>query len=92
MTEDETIAAKEIESERSAICEIDGLLTREQAEFQGLLESEQYKTACEVRAVLAMPFSERKPYLQRVQLVRGLVARDVLAKAVNDEWLRRKTK
>ena len=92
MTEDEAITAKEIESERSAICEIDGLLTREQAEAQGLLESDRYKASCEVRAVLAMPFSERKPYLTMVGEKRGLPARDALAKAVNDEWLRRKAK
>jgi hypothetical protein len=84
--------ADEIYNERAGICEFDGLLTREQAEAQGLLESDRYKAACEVRHVLAMPFSERKPYLTMVGEKRGLVARDVLAKAVNDEWLRRKTK
>lgn len=91
MSETETIAA-EIHAERAAICEHDGLLTREQAEARGKLESDEYRMACEVRTVLAMPFAERKPYLQQVWLVRGMAARDVLARAVNLEWLRRKVK
>jgi hypothetical protein len=91
MSKTETIAA-EVFEERSAICEHDGLLTREQAEAQGKLEADEYRMACEVRTVLAMPFVERNPYLQKVQLVRGLAARDVLAKAINDEWIRRKAK
>ena len=48
----------EIREERAAICEFDGLLTREQAEKQGLLESEQYRVACEVRKAMEMPLNE----------------------------------
>jgi hypothetical protein len=91
MSKTETIAA-EVFEERSAIAEHDGLLTREQAEAQGKLEADEYRMACEVRTVLAMPFSERKPYLSKVDQQRGRSARDVLAKAINDEWVRRKAK
>jgi len=54
------------------------------------LSSEDHRSACEVRAVLAMPFSERRPYLAMVGAKRGLVASDVLANAVKAEYLRRK--
>lgn len=84
--------AAEIYNERAAICEYSGLLTREQAEAQGLLESEAWRHATEVSTVLAMPFSERRPYLAMVEKQRGLVARQELAKSVNSEWLRRKAK
>jgi hypothetical protein len=91
MSKTETIAA-DIHAERSAICEFDGLLTREQAEAQGKLEADEYRMACETRYVLAMPFAERKPYLSKVEQQRGRSARDVLAKAINDEWISRKAK
>ena len=91
MTEDETIAT-EIMEERAGICEYSGLMTREQAEAQGKLSSDAYKAACEVRAVLAMPFTERRLYLDMVGEKRGLVARSALALAVNNEWIRRKAK
>ena len=59
----EEIAA-EIFEERAGICEFSGLMTREQSEAMGMLESEKYRQACEVRTVLAMPL--------RAQTQRGL--------------------
>jgi phage host-nuclease inhibitor protein Gam len=43
MTEDQTIAAREIAEERAAICEYDGLMDRVLAEAQGKIESAEYK-------------------------------------------------
>lgn len=91
MTETEVIA-EEIRIERAAICEFDGLLTREQAEAQGLLESEQYRSACEVRAILVMPFEKRRPFLFDVEKSRGKAHADKLREIVQAEWLRRKAK
>ena len=80
----------EIREERAAICEFDGLLTREQAEKQGLLESEQYRVACEVRKVLEMPLNERREYLAKVDHARGKSSGQELRAQVQAEWLRRK--
>lgn len=90
MIETETIAA-EIESERAGICEYSGLLTREQAETQGKLESEEYRFSCEIRAVLVMPFEKRKPFLFDVEKSRGKAHADKLRSAVQAEWIRRKS-
>ena len=81
----------EIFEERSAICEHDGLLTREAAEAQGKLESEAYRAACEVRYVLAMPLAERRDYLELVAQKRGDNAADTLKGEIQREWLRRKS-
>lgn len=43
MTEDQTIAANEIASERAAICEYDGLIDRELAEAQAKIEYAEYQ-------------------------------------------------
>ena len=80
----------EIFEERSAICEYDGLLTREEAEKQGMLESEAYRAACEVRYVLALPLAERRDYLELVAQKRGDNAADTLKGEIQREWLRRK--
>lgn len=85
----EEIAA-EIFEERAAICEFDGLLTRQQAEAMGLLESEQYRQACEVRTVLAMPTFDRRSFLSAVEVKRGKAHADQLRELVTAEWLRRK--
>lgn len=82
--------AKEIAEERSGICEFDGLLTREDAEKRGLLESEQWRTACEVRHVLKMPLAERRDFLTDVEKKRGPKAAEELRYLVQAEWLRRK--
>lgn len=41
--------AEEMAEERAAIMEFDGLLTRTEANRLGLLESERWREACEVR-------------------------------------------
>ena len=82
--------AAEVFSERSAICEFDGLLTREAAEAMGLSQSEKYRFACEVRTVLSMPFESRRDYLNDVEKKRGKGAADALRAAVQTEWIRRK--
>lgn len=84
------VICKEISEERAGICEFDGLLTREQAEKQGLLESERWRVACEVRKVLEMPLDERREYLSRVDQARGKSAGQELMAQVQAEWLRRK--
>lgn len=86
------LIAEEIREERAAICEYDGLMTREQAEAQGELESEAYRQACEVRYVLGLSLIERQEYLDRVEKVRGVRAGGELRAAVRKEWLRRKAK
>lgn len=82
----------EIFEERSAICEFDGLLTREEAEKQGLLESERWRKDCEIRYVMNLPFAERRPYLNSVEKVRGKESADKLRNDVMVEWLRAKSK
>jgi hypothetical protein len=84
------IVYQEVLDERSAICEFDGLLTREEAERQGLLESERYLADCEVRHVLRLDFSKRKAYLDLVEVKRGLKPANELRDTVRKEWLRRK--
>ena len=85
----ETIC-EEIREERSAICEFDGLLTREEAEARGMLESETYRKSCEIRTVLEMPTTSRAGYMDRVEKLRGAKAANELRNAVRTEWLRRK--
>ena len=84
-------ACSEIKEERAAICEFDGLMTHEQAEAQGVLESEAYRQACEVRHVLGLALIERQEYLDRVEKVRGARAGGELREAVRKEWMRRKS-
>lgn len=43
MTSDQTISANEIEEERAAICEYDGLMDRALAEAQANIESAEYQ-------------------------------------------------
>lgn len=82
--------AAEIAEERAGICEFDGLLTREEAERQGKLESEQWRQACEVRKALSMPLLERQEFLVDVEKKRGKKAADELRSFVQAEWFRRK--
>ena len=85
----ETVA-NEIREERAAIAEYDGLLSREDAERLGLLESERYREACEVRYVLAIHGTEkRRAYLCLCEKHRGKAAADRLRDAVRAEWNRR---
>ena len=85
----ETIC-EEIREERSAICEFDGLLTREEAEKRGMLESETYRKSCEIRTVLDMPQASRAGYMDRVEKLRGAKAANELRESVRDEWLKRR--
>lgn len=85
-------AAAEMAEERAGILEFDALLTREEAERIGKLESEEWRHACEVRTVLAMKGSaQRREYLDMVDSRRGKVAGNKLRDAVSKEWLARRT-
>lgn len=85
----ETIC-KEIAEERAGICEFSGLMTREQAEAQGLLESETYRHSCEVRHVIGLELNDRRDYLDRVEKVRGVAAGSKLREDVRTEWIKRR--
>lgn len=80
----------EVFEERAAICEFDGLLTREEAEKQGMLESEQYRHACEVRDILGRPLMERRELLADIEKKRGKVAADRLRDDMAKLWAERK--
>jgi hypothetical protein len=92
MSDTET-TANEIYHERAAIVEHDGLLTREQAEAQGLLESEQYREASEARDVVTR-FYPSVPQLEAhfalVLIKRGKEATEKLKANCRVEWKRRK--
>jgi hypothetical protein len=47
------------------------LLTREQAARFGLLDSEAYRHACEVRELARRPDEEREALLTRIEKLRG---------------------
>ena len=90
MMNDTDLAAREVFEERAAICEHDGLLTRDEAEKQGLLESARYMHDCLVRTVLRMPFEDRRPFLDSVEKKQGKAAADKLRADVIAEFERRK--
>lgn len=91
MTDDLFASAAEMAEERAGILEFDGLLTREEAERLGKLESEEWRHACEVRHIVAMAsVSERREYLGMVEKRRGKEAGDKLRDSVSREWLRQK--
>jgi len=87
----ETIC-KEIREERAAICEFDGMLTREEAEQRGMLESETYRRSCEIRTVLDMPQASRAGYMDRVEKMRGAKAANELRESVRNEWFKRRAR
>lgn len=92
MTADLFASAAEMAEERAGILEFDALMTREEAERLGKLESEEWRHACEVRHVVAMSsVSERREYLDLVEKRRGKTAGDRLRDAVSREWLVRRT-
>lgn len=77
----------EIYEERSAICQFDGLLTREEAEKQGKLASEEWREACEVRYICDMPTRKaRVEYLSGVEKKRGQAAANRLKGLVMKVW------
>jgi hypothetical protein len=93
MLRDDNQIADEIFEERAAILEYDALMTREDAERLAMLESEQYREACEVRSVLKMPSKlARRDYLQRVRDARGDESADRLERLVIAEYERKKSR
>ena len=81
----------EVFTERAAIAEFDGLLTREQAEAMALTESEAWRHACEVRYIVAMTSNrERVAYVELVAEKRGKPAADRLRADARAEIERRK--
>lgn len=64
------------------------MITRDEAERLGMLASEEWRQACEVRAVLGMPLPERRDYLAKVEKMRGITAANKLRQLVSDEWMR----
>lgn len=92
MTDDLFAAASEMAEERAGILEFDALMTREDAERLGKLASEEWRHACEVRTVVAMPSAgQRREYLELVEKRRGKASGDRLRDAVSREWLARRT-
>jgi hypothetical protein len=91
MTTDLFAAAAEMAARSSAIREFEGLMTREEAERLGKLDAEEWRHACEVRAVLDLPtVAERREYLDLAEKRRGATAGQKLRDAVTAEWLRRR--
>lgn len=91
MTADLFAAAVEMSEERAVIREFAGLMTREEAERLGKLDTEEWRHACEVRHVLSMPtLMDRRDYLDLAEKHRGKVAGQKLRDAVSAEWLRRR--
>ena len=80
----------EISEERAGICEFDGLMTREEAEKQGMLESERYRHSCEIRDLLARPLEDRREMLKKIERTRGKEATDKIRADLTAEWARRK--
>lgn len=84
--------AVEVFEERAAIAEYDGLLTREEAEKQALLESEQYRHACEVRDAVKRFFPRTDRIAEHLKLIavkRGQEAADRLRQDVWTMWQKR---
>lgn len=82
-------SADEIYSERAAICEFDGLITREQAEAQGMLESQRYRESCEARDVVQTYYPDSvklQLYLAKVLTQRGEKATNKLRADCRLAW------
>lgn len=82
----------EDQEERAAIRQFDGLMTRAEAERLTMLDSEEYRFACEVRTVLRLTLPERRQYLELVEKKRGKGACDRLKTAITQEWTRMKAR
>ena len=86
-------AADEIQQERAAIAEYEGLLSTEEAERLGLLESERYKLSYQTRFCLALQTLDgRQDYLAMVERRDGLQHADKLRELVKANWSLRKEK
>lgn len=83
----------EMYEERAAIREFDGLMTREEAERLGKLDSEAWRHACEIRWILKLPsLDERRAFFAKVESARGKAAADKLKADFQREWIARKGK
>jgi len=51
---------------------------------------ERHRAECEARAVLSMPKSNRKAYLEGVEKSRGKSGREYLEKYIMAEWAKKK--
>ena len=70
--------------ERAAIMEYEGGLPRVKAEALARAEAETYR-ASQAKHIASLPESQRKEYLDRVDLLRGVVAASELRAAVRVE-------
>lgn len=77
---------QEIFEERAAIVEFDGLLSKEEAEKQGALESEAYRHACEVRTIAEWPLQDRRDYIDQVEKKRGKKSAESLKDSLLKMW------
>jgi hypothetical protein len=85
--------AEEVRAEREAICEIDGLMTKAQAEKQGLLESERYLLSNQIRFVCAMQGkADRDAYFELVTKRDGQDYADRLRGLAMKHWNEKKGK
>jgi len=71
--------------ERAAIMEYEGGLPRVKAEALARAEAETYRASREARHIASLPESQHKEYLDRVELLRGVVAASELRAAVRVE-------
>jgi hypothetical protein len=81
---------QEFFEERAAIMEFDGLLTREEAERRGKLETEEYRHACEVREIASWPLQARRAHITGVEHWRGKAAADRIKSDLLKLWEKRK--
>lgn len=86
LTDDDAIATKEIYNERAGICEYSGMMTREDAEKQGMLEAQQWKLLCELKEIYHMPIDKRLEYFELVKKARGNKALEKLKAAFVGYW------
>ena len=84
------IACNERFEERAGIVEYCGLLTREEAEKQGKLESEDYRRSCELRTIHNMDVPQRRDYFSKVQKARGKESAECLREAFRAYWISQK--
>jgi len=92
MTKDEKLTADEIYNERAGICEYSGLLTREEAEALGMLESKAWIYACLLKTINEMTESKRIEYYRHVTSSRGEELARKIKHDVGMYWIATKTK
>jgi len=92
MTKDEKLTADEIYNERAGICEYSGLLTREEAEARGILESKAWIYACLLKTIHEMTESKRIEYYRHVTANRGEEVARKIKHDVGMYWIATKAK